>query len=335
MLASSYQKPKPPHNAFMLFCERYREDVKRKIISENVKDCRRPIAPPKDVARRLGEQWRNAALSCRKEFVERFDQAYEQYKKDLEQWKKHRGNALNDHSLNNTIESRLKKQRRYCDPNKPRPPHNPFMRFCNKYRNIVRDQILSESVGKRKVAPPKEVARRLGERWRNANDAEKSAFQISFSEEYHVYREALDEYKKKSRTVVSSVLVKKRKRESVEYSGRGRKKRPYRTDPNKPKPPHNAFMLFCDRFRDEVKREVLKEQTLRSRPTSLPVAPPKEVARRLGKRWREANSDQKAEYLETFQREYELYKSRLKAYMKNHTISDVLIERNYDGNRTC
>ena len=133
---------------------------------------------------------------------------------------------------------------------------------------------------------------------------------------------------------MSSVLVKKRKRESVEYSGRGRKKRPYRTDPNKPKPPHNAFMLFCDRFRDEVKREVLKEQTLRSRPASLPVAPPKEVARRLGKRWREANSDQKAEYLETFQREYELYKSRLKAYMKNHTISDVLIERNYDGNMT-
>jgi hypothetical protein len=314
---SSYPKPKPPHNAFMLFCDRYRDEVKSKIISENKKSCRRPIAPPKDVARRLGERWRSADSGCRKEFVERFDVAYESYKKEVELWKRCRGTA-NDTTLQADvcIQQGIKKSRRHFDPNKPRPPHNPFMRFCNKYRNVVRDQILSEASSDRKVAPPKEVARRLGERWRNANESEKAVFQTSFSEEYHLYREALDDYKKKKRTNMPNLLSKKRKTEGQEYSGRGRKKRPYRTDPDKPKPPHNAFMLFCDRFRGDVKKEVLKEQIPNLKSNGLPVAPPKEVARRLGKRWREANMTEKSEYLEAFKREYESYKIRLRAYMK-------------------
>jgi hypothetical protein len=322
-MLAAIPKPKPPHNAFMLFCDRYREEVKSKIIAENQTGSKRPVAPPKDVARRLGELWRGADSACRKEFIKRFDIAYENYKKKVELWKRLKGGLEDKPTQNELVQSGTKKTRRQFDPNKPRPPHNPFMRFCNKYRNVVRDQILTEANGQRKVAPPKEVARRLGERWRNADESEKAIFQTSFSEEYHVYRKALDEYKKKARSGMSSLVPKKRKSDGHEYSGRGRKKRPYRTDPNKPKPPHNAFMLFCNRFREEVKKEVLKEQQLKPKPEAFPVAPPKEVARRLGKRWREAKLDEKSEYLNAFRREYEDYKIRLMVYLKQNRRTDI------------
>lgn len=80
-------RPKPPHNAFMLFCEKYREEVKRNIIASNMKSNHRQVAPPKDVARNLGERWRNADETSKKEFVDRFSKAYEKYKVDLSTWK--------------------------------------------------------------------------------------------------------------------------------------------------------------------------------------------------------------------------------------------------------
>ena len=294
----SQQKPKPPHNAFMLFCDKYREEVKASIIALQTRHNQRRIAPPKDVARHLGEKWRNADLKCKKEFVDRFNIAYEKYKVDLAVWKTRRQRDVVVSSLEKNVEYQ-RKNRRFIDPQKPRPPHNPFMRFCNHYRNTIRDKILSEMTTEHKVAPPKEVARRLGEKWRKAKESEKSIFQDAFSEEYSSYREALEDYKKRSRGNNLQTAGMKRSRDQ-ETHGRGRKKRPYRTDPDKPKPPHNAFMLFCNKFREEVKKEVLKEQASNNKRTDPPVAPPKEVARRLGKRWREANQIEKKEFIAAF-----------------------------------
>jgi ABC-type transporter MlaC component len=313
-------KPKPPHNAFMLFCDRYREDVKAQIIASNSTSNKRSIAPPKDVARRLGERWRSAEKGNKKEFVDRFNDAYTKYKTELQKWKNNREEAFPSIQRNRFEKNANKKNRRSIDPNKPKPPQNPFMRFCNKYRDTVRDQILAESTESRKVAPPKEVARRLGERWRNAETSEKLIFQNSFSEEYHVYRKALDQYKKKNRNSMPQLGVRKRNDESDDKIGRGRKKRPYRTDPNKPRPPHNAFMLFCDRFREDVKKEVLDEQKGKNCNQSA-VAPPKEVARRLGKRWREADPDKKQEFLNAFKCEYDRYRKRLMDYTKSTRVA--------------
>ncbi len=306
-------RPKPPHNAFMLFCEKYREEVKKNIIALNMKSNHRQVAPPKDVARNLGERWRNADETSKKEFVDRFSKAYEKYKVDLSTWKSE--NEVKNKGLDTyRVEDSRKKCRRFVDPNKPRPPHNPFMRFCEVFRNIVRDQILDEIVGEPKVAPPKEVARRLGERWRNANDSEKAEFQKSFSEDYHQYRKLLDIYKKKVRSHSLLSSTRKRKIEADTFGGRGRKKRPYRTDPRKPKPPHNAFMLFCSKFRGIVKTEILEEKVNKPGNSIAPIAPPKEVARRLGKRWREANQSEKMEFLRCFKEKYAVYKDDLCHY---------------------
>ena len=163
-----------------------------------------------------------------------------------------------------------------------------------------------------------EVARRLGERWRNAAEADKAHFQKSFSEEYRQYRKLLDSYKKKNRGNFPQLSSRKRKSDIDASRERGRKKRPYRTDPSKPKPPHNAFMLFCNKFRQEVKKEVLMEQQLKVTNGTTPVAPPKEVARRLGKRWREAKPGEKLEFLKCFNEKYTVYKNALLVYSQSH-----------------
>jgi hypothetical protein len=307
----------------MLFCDKYRDEVKSNIIALQVKHNRRRVAPPKDVARHLGEKWRNADLTCKKEFVDRFNLAYEKYKIDLALWKTRKNHSVVAPSQGTNFEYQ-KKSRRFTDPQKPRPPHNPFMRFCNHYRNIIRDEILSELTSEHKVAPPKEVARRLGERWRKASESEKAIFQDAFSEEYTSYREALEEYKKKYRGNILQLVGGKRAREQEAY-GRGRKKRPYRTDPDKPKPPHNAFMLFCNKFREDVKMEVLNEQACNNKLNEPLVAPPKEVARRLGKRWREAKQVEKSEFIAAFKSKYSVYKNALACYTQakkkmSHTL---------------
>ena len=67
----------------------------------------------------------------------------------------------------------------------------------------------------------------------------------------------------------------------------------------------------------QVKKEVLKEQASNNKRTDPPVAPPKEVARRLGKRWREANQIEKKEFIAAFKSKYSVYKNALACYTQS------------------
>lgn len=93
--------------------------------------------------------------------------------------------------------------------------------------------------------------------------------------------------------------------ECNEATGRYTLKKGYKKvkDPNAPKRPNNAYMIFYNEKRAEVV-------------AANPGIKPKEVMSRLGQMWRQMGEDQKASYKSTAQSGKETYKSATQGYVK-------------------
>ncbi|KAJ3224536.1 hypothetical protein HK099_008335 [Clydaea vesicula] len=92
------------------------------------------------------------------------------------------------------------------------------------------------------------------------------------------------------------------------------KKKKAPVDPNAPKRPANAFMLFCDMERAHLKKE--RDQLKEKMPGSEEDAGLGNITKALGIRWKALSEDGKKEYQTLFQEKVNKYNTEMSEYME-------------------
>ena len=81
---------------------------------------------------------------------------------------------------------RGRKQKKEKDPNAPKRPTNGYMRFANSVREEVKKKHNLTAVG--------DVAKVIGEMWKNLPEAKKAPFEAAYQKEKAAYAKALAAY---------------------------------------------------------------------------------------------------------------------------------------------
>ncbi len=97
---------------------------------------------------------------------------------------------------------------------------------------------------------------------------------------------------------------------------RPRKKRIKLLDPNAPKRPANAFIMFCDLQRLSINSERRLLQKLD--PESEECKSMGQLTKALGSKWRNLNEDERKEYQDMYHEQVEWYDIEIKLYLAAH-----------------
>ena len=97
---------------------------------------------------------------------------------------------------------------------------------------------------------------------------------------------------------------------------RPKKKRIKLLDPNAPKRPANAFIMFCDHQRISVNTERRLLQKLD--PESEECNAMGKLTKVLGSKWRNLNDDERKEYQDMFHEQVQWYDMEIKQYLTAH-----------------
>ncbi|KAI8923551.1 high mobility group box domain-containing protein, partial [Entophlyctis helioformis] len=89
-------------------------------------------------------------------------------------------------------------------------------------------------------------------------------------------------------------------------------KRPKVVDPNAPRRPANAFMLFCDMQRDKLKEE--RKELQKSMPGSEQEVALSNITKALGQRWRSLSDVERKMYQDLFKEQVKQYDRELSDY---------------------
>jgi len=81
---------------------------------------------------------------------------------------------------------RGRKQKEKKDPNAPKRPLNGYMRFANQVREEVKKKHNLTAVG--------DIAKVIGEMWKNLPEAKKAPFEAAYQKEKAAYPKALEAY---------------------------------------------------------------------------------------------------------------------------------------------
>ncbi|KAJ1336434.1 hypothetical protein BSLG_007218 [Batrachochytrium salamandrivorans] len=110
-----------------------------------------------------------------------------------------------------------------------------------------------------------------------------------------------------------------------------RRKRPKLSDPNAPKRPANAFMLFCDLQRENLKEE--RKELQKSMPGSEQEVALSNLTKALGYRWRILDDSERKHYQDLFKEQVKQYDLELSNYFRSNpgTASAMAHATQYPG----
>lgn len=108
--------------------------------------------------------------------------------------------------------------------------------------------------------------------------------------------EIVAENNKELRKIIEEVVKNQSAKEK-------RKEAKAKRDPDMPRRPKNAYQLWCDDVRDEVKEEMGSEL--------------KEVSKELGRRWKEVDRDTKKEYKDKYEELKAEFDKEMEEYKNN------------------
>merc|ERR1719232_1713495 len=145
-----------------------------------------------------------------------------------------------------------KSARKPSDMNAPKRPLSAFFQWAGKARPAIMKAHPGWGVA--------QVAKKLGKDWKKTSSAERAPFQAKFEKAKAAYEKKLAAYQKTSN-------YKNFQLESLAFKIH-RTKKPFRADPNAPKRPTSAYMLYAGSVRGEITAanpdmsvtEVMKEQ---------------------------------------------------------------------------
>jgi hypothetical protein len=164
-----------------------------------------------------------------------------------------------------------KKAKKEKNPNSPKKPLSSYFLFVKKMTATVKD--------KNPEIQPKDVAKTLGGMWKAMSDDEKLPYTQQAAADRELY--------KKEASVVNTSDVNSNSDDKNDENESGKKstgkKVKKEKDPNVPKRPLSAYILFCNAKRSEIR-------------SAHPDMDAKDVTREMGKMWRELSEQEQSKW---------------------------------------
>lgn len=138
---------------------------------------------------------------------------------------------------------RKKKRVKLLDPNAPKRPANAFILFCELQRECIKVEralVHAKSPGSESDILLSNLTKALGTRWRELSEEERKVYQDTFQEQVKQYQTDFADYMNAHPNAPHH---------DAELSNLPKDW----TDPNAPKRPANAFILFCDMEDQRIK----------------------------------------------------------------------------------
>eukprot|EP01156_Anaeramoeba_ignava_P010049 Anaeramoba_ignava/a478736_225.p1 GENE.a478736_225~~a478736_225.p1 ORF type:complete len:217 (+),score=101.37 a478736_225:47-697(+) len=180
----------------------------------------------------------------------------------------------------------------------PKKPRNAYFLFAADIREEITQANPGIKVG--------EISKITGQRWKGVDEETKKKYQKQAEEEKGKYEKLMEEYRKAhpEPSESSDSDSNKKKRKGKRKGKKKGKKKKSKKDPNAPKGPQNAYMLYAA----EVREAVMKENK------GLKVG---EISKIIGKMWKELPEKNKKKFQDTAKKAREEYKTKMEEYNKN------------------
>jgi len=194
---------------------------------------------------------------------------------------------------------RRRKKKRKKDPNAPKRPMSAYLVFLERYRDA-----------EMKLHPELKMAdiiKKLAEKWRVVTDEEKAECEAKAKEDKDRYEMEMKNYTPPpplpSLIPEVAALVANG---TISIPGfprleTGRKGKKY-VDPNEPKKPYSAYVLFSMTYREELKHKNGNAATL------------VETNKAVGEAWRLLSADEKSKYVQKAKEDRDVYLRDKAAY---------------------
>lgn len=168
-----------------------------------------------------------------------------------------------------------KKRRRKKDPNEPKRPLTPFMWFSTTNRESIKGTLTNASFT--------EVAKALGEKWKMMDELAKAPYVKVAADDKKRYIRQMECYMPSDDYLMTKKQKKKRK------------------DPDHPKKPLSAFMLFLQEHRAAIR-------------ANNPGQNVGAISKIGGEMWKTMTDEQKAPYHRRQEQEKHRYQVQMRAY---------------------
>lgn len=182
--------------------------------------------------------------------AEKFVTKKDQRAKFIEEWNAQKTKVVK--LMNRTTQKKKK------DPNAPAKAKTSYIIYCMDMRKGVKD--------KHPDMKATEITSKLGKMWNDLSDAKKAVYNKKAAEDKKRYEHEMESYTPPENSGDDAASGKKRKK-----------------DPNSPKKPLSAYMLYCKDAREELKE-------------SQPELKGKDVMKEMARKWGELSEDEKAPY---------------------------------------
>jgi len=161
--------------------------------------------------------------------------------------------------------SEKKKKKKKKDPHKPKVPQSAFLFFSTEKRK----EVIAAHPG----ISFQDIAKTLGEMWKNFTDADKKTYEQSAQRDRLRYKEQMEHYKPPVQ------------QDSSDDDKKTKKRKRKRRDPNEPKGAPSAYILYANSIRDSIKKE-------------NPQAQFTDTGRIIGVKWKALSEDEKKPFIE-------------------------------------
>ncbi|KAL5038223.1 hypothetical protein BDV3_001627 [Batrachochytrium dendrobatidis] len=194
--------PKRPANAFMLFCDLQRENLKeeRKELQKNMPGSEQEIALS-NLTKALGHRWRGLTESERKYYQNLFKEQVKQYDLELSNYFREHPDAAEAITNGTHISQALHNggteggDESVIDANAPKKPVNSFHVFCETERDLIkqeRKRLKATHGGTEEDAGHVHINKELGLKWRALSDADRKVYTDKFKELLAVHNEYME-----------------------------------------------------------------------------------------------------------------------------------------------
>ena len=285
--------PKRPANAHMLFAN----DMRAAVVKEH------PEMSMVERGKVLGEKWRAIGEKDKARYETKAAAEKERYAEEMKHYVPpvvESDDDDDDDTATTTPEkdadadapaAKGGKKKKKKDPNAPKRPPNAYILFSNDARAKLQKQHPEMS--------PKEIMSTLAAQWQNASEKEKAKYEAKTKEAKEAYDVASAEYEKNKPAAASD--DDDDDDDDAAAGKKGGKKRKQKKDPNAPKRPLSAYILFSG----DARAKVVKEN---------PEMKATEIIAAIGAKWKAIGAKDKAKYEAKATAAKEKYDEEKKSY---------------------
>lgn len=198
------------------------------------------------------------------------------------------------------------KRVRVADPDAPKKPQSAYF----MYANDVRASIKSENP-EMKIT---EISKVIGAQWKELSEKEKSKYEKQAMKAKKAYEATMESYVPPDDETWDELINDKSSRKKSQLK-----------DPDAPKKPPTAYMLFAKEHRPTVKGELESEFEDKKQLNS-------EVSKALGQRWKQMSDDEKKPYNKLVKKATTVFDNQMKAYTRP---SDDEIQAKIDAKKSA